>query len=179
MSIAVDENEDGSITFNCPVCNAKLFDFENPDEVCACKHVKLYYTDALNDEFVHVGNGMEEVADNIIAKYVEDFDEGIEVHMEKLVKKNKNYEIFTVTTSGMACGPCSNTDYILIDLTDMPKKKEKKEKEPKDDKVYIKRVKEMEKAISNYVRECRKMGMDDKRISNYIIYASNVIINKE
>ena len=102
----------------CPVCKQVVLDFEE----CInepCEHVMLIYTDALNCEFVHEDDSMEKDAKKMVAKYVSgEEDKSLDMLMEEYVEKNADLDlvILEMTTYGMACGPCSNTDYVMFKL---------------------------------------------------------------
>ena len=100
----------------CPVCNRVVTDFDegihNP-----CEHVFLMYTDALNGEFIHTGKGASKVELELLKKYGEsDGDMDLSELMEEFANASDKHTILTLTTSGMACGPVSNTDYIMFKI---------------------------------------------------------------
>jgi hypothetical protein len=100
----------------CPVCEHVISDFDE-GVFDPCEHVMLSYTDACTGEFVHVGKGFKEIAEEMEAKFADwDSDEYAEINelMEKYAEENKGFELSEMTTYGMACGPCSNTEYHLI-----------------------------------------------------------------
>ena len=100
----------------CPVCDHVISDFEE-GKSDPCEHVVLIYTGLLNGEFVYIGDNYNEIADGLIEIYEgqdgED-DKELDELMEEYIENNKGYEILTMTTSGLACGPCSSTEYIMV-----------------------------------------------------------------
>ena len=100
----------------CPVCKEVVLDIDKgEDGFNPCDHVMLVYTDALSFEFIHIDESMESVAKDMIEKSEED-----DVFLYKLMldfaMKHDNYEIIELTTSGMSCGPCGNTDYVMFKI---------------------------------------------------------------
>ncbi len=113
-------NEDAIL--KCPVCDHVISDFENAVSD-PCKHVMLTYVDILSGEFVHVGDTDEaqEIEESIISNYEylmeNDADESLDELMEAFADENDGeYTVIQMTTSGMACGPSSSTEYNLIKL---------------------------------------------------------------
>jgi len=101
----------------CPVCKHVITDFEEGVSD-PCEHVMLTYVDMLNGEFVHVHNDFEGIAEDMLEK-AEDYDNydvSIEELLEQYVAENKNFIVEILTTYGMACGPCSSSEYHLIRL---------------------------------------------------------------
>lgn len=103
----------------CPVCDQVISDFEEGVSD-PCEHVMLTYVDMLNGEFVHVGNCDEaaKIEEDIISKYEylmeHDADESLDELMAAYADENDGYEVIEMTTSGLACGPVSSTEYHLI-----------------------------------------------------------------
>jgi len=103
----------------CPVCSHVITDF-NEGVSDPCKHVICSYVDMLNGEFVHVGDSTEakEIADNILEQYEylseNDADESLDELMQAFADEDGGYEVIELTTSGLACGPVSSTEYHLI-----------------------------------------------------------------
>lgn len=108
--------EDDESRVICPICNQVVLDYET-SENNPCEHVMLIYTDALNDEFVYESEEMTDVANEMIAEYEKrDGDDSLDILMEEYASNRADIMILEMTTSGMACGPCSNTDYIMFKL---------------------------------------------------------------
>ncbi len=107
----VELTEDGK--FNCPICGKTLWDGENPADDLACEHLKMAFSDAVG-EFYFLVDGMERTQIEVMQAYgADDYDGNIEEILELAAKKN-GCSIYAITTSGMACGPVSNTDYLFI-----------------------------------------------------------------
>jgi len=97
----------------CPICNQVISDFEEYISD-PCEHVLLIYTDAVCGEFVHIGAGMETVASEMEYSVEEgdyDYLSDAMKHYEQLYPECIMVE---TETEGMSCGPCSNTEYVLI-----------------------------------------------------------------
>jgi uncharacterized Zn finger protein (UPF0148 family) len=95
----------------CPVCEQVISDFE-AGESNPCEHVLLIYSDICGNEFVHTHASMQETASEMEKKYMED-----DVYLDDLMKEyaeEHGHEILEMVTSGMACGPCSNTEYVMV-----------------------------------------------------------------
>ena len=103
----------------CPVCKELVLDINKVDKgedgFNPCNHVMLVYTDALSFEFIHIDESMESVAKDMIEKSAED-DVFLNELMNDFAMKHDNYEIIELTTSGMSCGPCGNTDYVMFKI---------------------------------------------------------------
>ena len=98
----------------CPVCKQIVLDFDE-GENDPCEHVMLMYTDSLNDEFVYIDDEAEDIAEEMIAQYEDsDGDDMLDVLITNYANEHEDYEIVELTTSGMSCGPCGNTDYVLF-----------------------------------------------------------------
>lgn len=99
----------------CPVCDQVITDF---DEGISdpCEHVILSYVDMLSGEFVHVGAGAEKIAEKMLVIYEEDDDADLIDQMEAYVRENDGYDVISLTTSGLACGPVSSTESHLIKM---------------------------------------------------------------
>jgi len=104
----------------CPVCDHVISDF-NEGISDPCDHVILTYVDMLNGEFVYVADTDEakEIEESIISHYEylmdNDADESLDELMQSFVDENgDSYEVIEMTTSGLACGPVSSTEYHLI-----------------------------------------------------------------
>jgi len=107
----VELTEDGK--FNCPVCGKTLFDSENPVETITCPHLQMLFT-SLAGVFCFVAPGMRRVAKQIERKIArEEFDGDMEALLEWVAGEHE-HTVYAITTSGMACGPVSNTDYYVI-----------------------------------------------------------------
>ena len=109
----------------CPVCGEVILDMEI-FESTPCEHVKLIYSDSCG-EIVHTSDELEDDGEEISNKIADiDADYDTTTLLEECAKKH-NLEICELTTSGICCGPVSNTDYYLID-TAKPKKSKKSKK---------------------------------------------------
>ena len=104
--------EDNETVVRCPVCNQVISDFDegvsNP-----CAHVMLIFTDIISGEFVHCGDGAEELEQKMEKAYQDD-DIELNEQMAKFADENDDHVLLEMTTSGMGCGPCSSTEYILV-----------------------------------------------------------------
>jgi len=102
----------------CPVCDHVITDFEEGISD-PCEHVMVTYVDILNGEFVHVGD--EELAEELMAQYTyleeNECDQSLDEIMEAYANEHEGYEVTSLTTSGLACGPCSSTEYHLIKIS--------------------------------------------------------------
>ena len=111
----IHRDTDGLAPFDCPVCGASILKEDEPfDDENLCEHVKLLFADVVGD-FVFVDDEYEDMVDEMKQK----IDEGEEDIEELLVQyissdKGKGHTLAMLTSHGMACGPVSNTDYILI-----------------------------------------------------------------
>jgi hypothetical protein len=94
----------------CPICHRVIFDGETNPADLVCEHVRLIFSD-MAGEVVYVGKGMMRVAQKINSLLA--MEEGIEEVMEQAAKKVGG-EVYTHTTSGLACGPVSNTNFYII-----------------------------------------------------------------
>ena len=90
----------------CPVCGKQVFPMDK-----ICEHVLFIYSHSLG-ECVHGeetwGKKIESMLDTTECITVEELFENFETPDTSF--------ILTITTSGMGCGPCSNTDYICFDF---------------------------------------------------------------
>lgn len=104
------ENEDKYV--KCPVCKEVVLDFEN-FETSYCEHVLLSGTSLLSYEFDYIARGMKKIANKMIAES-KNGEKSLEELVEEYKDNNKNLEMASITTSGMACGPVSSTNYVLF-----------------------------------------------------------------
>ena len=109
-----EEEKDNETVVRCPVCNKVISDFDNGISD-PCIHVMLIYIDAISDEFVHSGEGSEEIEKQMLEKYEEECVY-LNEQMEEFADNNNNYIVLEMTTYGMCCGPSSGTEYILVKL---------------------------------------------------------------
>ena len=123
QELELAEDESGYSFAEWPACKEVIF---NTDNGCSpCKHVKMIYADCCG-EFAHYDDDLEKVAQSIMDG-VNDGDLGIAELMDNFAQDN-GCKIYTITQYGMACGPCSTTDYYMIEL---PKKARKTKKSKK------------------------------------------------
>lgn len=94
----------------CPICHQVIFDGKTDTADLACSHVRLIFSDIAGVVF-YIGKGMKNVAKKI--DRLLEMEEEIEGAMEQAAKKIGG-GVYTHTTSGMACGPVSNTDFYII-----------------------------------------------------------------
>jgi DNA repair exonuclease SbcCD ATPase subunit len=107
-------SKDNETVVRCPVCNQVISDFENGISD-PCEHVMLICIDACGGEFVHVGDGAEELEKKMEEKYEDDYTD-LNEQMEKFAEESDDHEMLEMTTYGMSCGPCSGTEYILVKI---------------------------------------------------------------
>jgi Mor family transcriptional regulator len=97
----------------CPICNRIIFDNETPSDELACEHVRLIYS-SMAGEIFYTAKGMKGLAKKIEKGIAADEDGA---NLESTLERNAilaGYKLYTITTSGLACGPVSNTDYYII-----------------------------------------------------------------
>jgi len=106
-------------TIICPVCKQVVSDFDEGIND-PCEHVMLIYTDCCSDEFVHVGNSAEDIAEGLMANYEYQTDNELDTSLPELMQAYAEDEedviVLELTTSGMSCGPCSSTEYVMFKL---------------------------------------------------------------
>jgi len=108
----------------CPICGKVILDMDD-GESNPCKHIKLIYSDSCG-QIVHTSDDLEKDGSDMSEKMSDlEADYDIMTLLEECAKKH-NLEICEVTTSGMSCGPCSNTDYYLVDMSKTFKSKKSK-----------------------------------------------------
>lgn len=96
-------------SFYCPVCGKELIGENSDGEVC--EHVICMYVDALGD-FTAMHKSLEDPLEEYAnLEFPQELDEYLLLHTPYALE---NTIIFSITTSGMACGPCSNNDIIAI-----------------------------------------------------------------
>lgn len=123
MELEINENK-----VECPVCGQVILDMDE-GESTPCEHVKLIFSDACG-EIVYTSDELEKEGEEMSEKMIDtDSDYDTTTLLEGFAKKNK-LEICEVTTSGICCGPCSITEYYLIDMSETfkPKKAKKSKK---------------------------------------------------
>lgn len=109
--------------FYCPVTGRKISGDEGEAEGEKPSLRFLYLSDI--DEFNSIQPDLETLADQVRADLAEkeeefedlffDFFEAFKDALQK-DKANENLVIYSITTSGMACGPTSGTIHIGIDM---------------------------------------------------------------
>lgn len=110
----IEENENGELIFNCPKCGSTIFHPEEPIE--PCKHCVMVYSDICG-EFTHTDTKPIEKLEKKINKELKDGDKNASEMMEEFTDASKGkYELYSVTQSGIACGPVSFTDYFIIKM---------------------------------------------------------------
>ena len=98
----------------CPVCQQVVSDFEEGISD-PCEHVFLIYLDSIG-EIVHSSDNADEAIAEFERRYKED-DESYEDMIEEYCDdSNGTYDWLAITTSGMSCGPCSSTEYIVFNI---------------------------------------------------------------
>ena len=99
----------------CPACGMPIVEEDMDSEIC--EHVLFMYS-GLSGEFEHVSPDIEDLAEQ--AKEIADEEHSDPA--EELIKLlNERQQVnsvlcFSITTSGMACGPISSTECFAIDF---------------------------------------------------------------
>ena len=103
--------------FYCPVCGRHLIGEDCIDD--PCEHVLFIFVDSIG-EFTHYDDSLREPVekwiqdDDEFADKIEEDGKGIIDHLQQLVPETA--VTISITTSGMACGPTWNTDFICINF---------------------------------------------------------------
>lgn len=127
----------------CPVCGKIII--KDEEYYGECPHVVLTYSDLAND-FGYIDASLIDLVDEMEEKVKKRYereeagDDDIELEyinipdlmFEFTQKSDNQYELISCFSEGLACGPISNTDYILFRITD--KKKTKTPKKTKQSK---------------------------------------------
>ena len=93
----------------CPVCGAALYTQE--EDATSCEHVVFSYIPDIG-EFDYVASYLKTQVDDIM----ETEDEDVEPVATLLAQlESKSILCFSITTSGVACGPTSSTVYVAVD----------------------------------------------------------------
>ena len=125
QELELKEDASGYAKIKCPVCKETIFNTD--DGANPCCHIKMIYADCCG-EFIHSDKDMEVIEKKIMEKVEEGSD--LSDVMEDYAKEF-GCEVYTVTQYGMACGPCSNTDYYMIEVEVEKKSKKKAKKKSK------------------------------------------------
>lgn len=126
------ENEEtGMDVYKCPICDQVICNGEESLDVLACEHILMIYSDMVGST-CYTHPDMVKVEKEFDKKMEDNYDRDEDLInftdlMEEYAKLN-SHEIYTITTSGMCCGPCSNTDYIMIGKIKKVKKTKKGKK---------------------------------------------------
>jgi len=126
-----ENKETGMDIYKCPVCDKVIYNGEEFLEDLVCEHILMIYSDTVDcicythPKLVKVGKQFDKkIEANLYSD--EDLISFPEI-MEEYAEKN-GYEIYTVTTSGMCCGPWGSTDYFMIGKIKKAKKSKKGKK---------------------------------------------------
>ena len=98
--------------FHCPSCGEVILSTEDLLEQPVCPHVKFVYFYA-SGEFEYADAEIKKALDGFDDD--EDGDEDSFTHLAKKIK-SKTAVVFSITTSGMACGPTSDTVVVGLDF---------------------------------------------------------------
>jgi hypothetical protein len=107
---------DNFMDFYCPVCGKVIVGVDSDGKYC--EHTLFIFVDSIG-EFVHTDKSIEkDVAkwtdDEDFVDEMEKLDMGILDYLQDIIPETAI--TFEITTHGMACGPCSNTDSICINF---------------------------------------------------------------
>ena len=97
----------------CPVCGTVIHaEGKEP----SCEHVVFSYLCDIG-EFIYLAPRIEDMASKLIEK-AEDDDLDYEAQIEAILEKlsSKSILCFSITTTGMACGPTSSAVYVAADF---------------------------------------------------------------
>jgi len=137
MAKTKKEKEDAS-KIRCPVCNAVFFDFDEEDSFQGlCEHVVLTYS-TLDQNFGELNGPGYDLAEEMEEKVKEndkhEDEDGYEpIYIEELIRDlaydpESKYQLIEVSDEGLACGPISDTLYLLIEI---PQQQKQNVKHPK------------------------------------------------
>ena len=105
----IDLQPDNFEEFYCPVCGKQIIGIDVIER--ACPHTLFIYASAAGD-FVELRDDIEKEAQ---AYFDDDQEEAcIDEYLSTMLCLPENTVIFSITTSGLGCGPVSNTDIIGI-----------------------------------------------------------------
>ena len=112
----VEVNVDNFMDFHCPVCGKAIVGVDSDGKYC--EHTLFIFVDSIG-EFVHVDEALQGYVekwhdDEDFVDELEKLDMGILDYMQDKVPDTAI--TIEITTHGMACGPCSNTDSICINF---------------------------------------------------------------
>ena len=113
----IDLEENGN--FNCPICGTTIFDYEIGEMLVPCSHILLIASSALSNEFAYYQESMKLVADDMIDKEIEFYENDEEISlfdiMEDYAKKSDGkIEVYVINSQGVSCGPCGQSDYVMV-----------------------------------------------------------------
>lgn len=97
----------------CPVCNEVIVDEE--DFYGFCPHVVISYSD-MAGEFIYVNDALYEIADEMDKKLANEEYSNMEDILIEFVETHDEYVLLTFYSEGIACGPVSNTDYVIFKI---------------------------------------------------------------
>lgn len=126
------KEKDDTSKIRCPVCGDVLFNFKKEDSYCGiCEHVILTYS-TLVGAFGELNGPGYDIAEEMEAKIKEnekheDEDDYEDIYIEDLIKElaydpDSKYQLIEVSEDGLACGPISDTFYLLIEMPEEKKK---------------------------------------------------------
>ena len=96
----------------CPVCGQALY--TQKEDATSCEHVVFSYLPDIG-EFDYVASYLEAQVDSIMEQAEDDKDrEPVDILLEQL--DSTSILCFSITTSGVACGPTSSTVYVAVDF---------------------------------------------------------------
>ena len=96
----------------CPVCGQALY--TQKEDATSCEQVVFSYLADIG-EFDYVASHLEAQVNSIMEKAEDDEDaDPVDILLEQL--ESTSILFFSITTSGVACGPTSSTVYVAVDF---------------------------------------------------------------
>ena len=96
----------------CPVCGQALY--TQKADATSCAHVVFSYLPDIA-EFDYIAPYLEAQVDSIMEQVEDDEDiDPVDMLLEQL--ESTSILCFSITTSGVACGPTSSTVYVAVDF---------------------------------------------------------------
>lgn len=110
-SFTMTKRYDNFEEIRCPVCNEVIVDGE--DFYGFCPHVVVSYSD-MAGEFIYVNDALYEIAEEMDKKLESEEYSNMEDILIEFVDTHDEYVLLTYYSEGIACGPVSNTDYVIF-----------------------------------------------------------------